>query len=516
MNNLTEFNEFFGPNVLYKAGPLDNSIEEDNGNEDKLKKKLNIELFLSIISHINYLKFKLIKNCETLIIEIVELIGKFNEIECYDYNYDYEIRKYNCKSFNELIEFIKIEDNNDNNDIDIFIDNISIINTFNNSTMNKIFESKLELLLLKSSLNDFLINYQLKKFKEPEQQSIEKINFLYDILIKSVNNSNNNIMSFINDKLNELNNKFEKINTNINKSLKIIENDIIESFTKFDNYSNRKIELFNISEDLKGLYNLYLTSYQINNYINNLNSINNDRTIYDYKSILIKQRNKLSFLNKFLIKSIESIKSTNEQLTNNSKLYNIIKYNDSNNNNNIIHSLIKNEFHIESDPIKLLFNKFDKSNKGFLTKNEFKMAFLKAYPMSKDELIENEIDTIFETNYELMKMKKSRRGIELPQFHAIIKLGMQNNTFIPISPEKISISIDINNIIENINEIDNNSLIDYKINEKLINQFKNEFNINSLISSIENNEITENTDCKDISVLQLVNDIERIDLDKLV
>lgn len=446
----SEFSDFFGPNILSKAS----AISDYHFN---MPLKLKVETFLVIAVEINDVKNKFLKNSEKLLLEIVDLIGLFAEFDSFDYSNDsnkpVDLEKLNLEDPLSTLEQqleeeaegqntgVK-EEAEDETPVEQAIKMVSFITNFRKSTKRRISEQFFELKLHKVKLNDILHSYGFDKFVEPSEKSIVKIAKFIKLLENSENSIYSNSIEFIDQKIANLKHLIDLNEQELKKRFEKVEYDLLK-IGDIDSIETRLVELEHVrTTDLMNLKKLYLNSVQYKNQLELINSSLNYGVNKDhYKLLVNNQRSKLGFIGDCIENSVAFLNKLKNQKWEANEVLNIAKMSEKyqgelepSENSELkvhlfVHKLIQRTFHFKNiDPTRVLFEKNDIGSKNYLTKSEFKKAFLVAYPNTIKLAGVDEIDTIFETSYEAVG--KVRRGIEFPQFKAIIELG--NNSDINI------------------------------------------------------------------------------------
>ncbi|GAV29536.1 hypothetical protein PMKS-003037 [Pichia membranifaciens] len=445
-----EFSEFFGPNILNKASAI---AQHDYD----MPLKLRIETFLVISARILHVKNNFLARLEKLLLEIVNLLGQFAEYESYDYekvsqsppssffsakHYKPEDLKFKGRDLFELEKQITntTEETDELSEtLQQAIKSISFVTNFRNSTRQKIYEQFIELEIYKCQLSDMLQIYGLKHFTEPPEKSFDKISRFIELLKKSEMTVYSNASDYIERNIDKIEKSFYENHSSLFDALALVESDLINA-NAISDFDERTKELENIMQDIPGLKELHLRTVSFWHDLEMINSsLARGFDKQSYKSIINEQRYKLTFLENCIDKSIKFMTSLKTQKDEASEVLNIAKTAQQYENSKamqaiskdkrqlkthlLVHRLIQRRFHFNKNinPIQVLFDRHDNGSKGYLTKSEFKKAFLVAYPGTATLVGVDEVDTIFETSYETVG--KMRRGIEFPQFKAVIELG---------------------------------------------------------------------------------------------
>lgn len=447
-----EFSEFFGPNILNKASAI---AQHDYD----MPLKLRIETFLVISARIVSVKNKFLARLEKLLLEIVNLLGQFAEYESYDYgeaahtyssgssrtseDYKPEDLRFKGTDLHELEKQMLNTTTEDNGGLSETlrqaINSISFVSNFRTSTRQKVYEQFIELEMYQCKLSDMLRVYGLQHFKEPPEKSLNKISKFIDLLKKSEKAVYSNANDFIEKNIEELEKLFYENHKRLSNAFALVEGDIIHS-SEISDFDDRIRELENIKCDIPGLKEFHLRTVSLLHELEMINSsLARGFDRQSYKSIINEQRYKLCFLEDCIDKSMKSMTVLRTQKNEASEVLKIAKIAQQYENSKelhdlsedkrqlkthlLVHTLIQRRFQFKKniDPIQVLFDRHDTGSKGYLTKSEFKKAFLVAYPDTATLVGVNEVDTIFETSYETLG--KMRRGIEFPQFKAVIELG---------------------------------------------------------------------------------------------
>jgi hypothetical protein len=489
--NDSEFNDFFGPNILSKASAISN-------HDYDISLKLKIETFLVINIGIIKFKNKFLMNAEKLLFELIDLLAQFAEFENFNYNDGKKFEIIDDDNNNYLsdidlnLSLIELEkqltlNNNEfnNNDLNIneAIKKISLISNYRNSTKQKIHQQFIELKLNQLQLSELLKNFGLKEFNEPPEKSIFKISKFIELLNKSEENSFNSANDYVNNMIKNLETKINENNLKLLKSIDLIESEILKKINPILNLNDKIEKLENLKYNLLNLKKNHLRIIYLKNNLELIySSLSYGFNKTYYKFIINNQRHKIEFVQDLIDNSIKFLINLKNQKND---VYEIIKISEiAHNYENdlslnslnyderqlkvhlLVHKLIQNKFKFDNiDPIKVLFDENDIGSKNFLTKKEFKKAFLKAYPNTTNLGGLNEIDTIFETSYETVG--KVRRGMEFKQFETIIKLGyeeeIENKFEIPITSSSYSDST-INVESEN-NSLTNKLSLNFESND---------------------------------------------------
>lgn len=533
-SNCGAFSEFFGPNVLNRASAI-------SQHDYDMSLKLRIETFIVIASKIISLKNKFLSKLETLLLEIVNLMGQFDEYENASYKdttiisnehflnglYEADDLQFKAKSLYELEKIIintqseegTTDDKIKETKYDLTpqiteaIQNIGFIINYRKSSKYRIYEQFIELKLFQSHLSDMLDAYGLQKLTEPPEKSLGKISKFIELLNKSEFSLYSNANNYVECRLKKLNILFNDDKKSLSDAFNLLENDVLQANGIFD-FENRKKEFETIKADIPGLKMLHLRTVKSFNDIEMIHSsLGRGFDKQSYKLIINDQRNKLNFIEDCIDKSIKFMVSlqtqTNEaedvlKIANIAEEYSKSKeiqeftMNDEDkkqlNTHLLVHRLIQTKFQIKKniDPIQVLFDKNDTGSKGYLTKSEFRKAFLVAYPNTATLAGVEEVDTVFETSYETVG--KLRRGIEYEQFRAIIELGNigETNTLTERHPHEHH--KDIDKFLDKINKA--NVSID----------LTNNMFYNSFIELTGNHDILCDTDFNKIRLHPLLKD----------
>lgn len=447
-----EFSEFFGPNILNKASAI---AQHDYD----MPLKLRIETFLVLSARIIHVKNNFLARLEKLLLEIANLLGQFAEYESYDYqqsfhspsssifkfstnHYKPEDLKFKGKDLFELEKQITntTEENDELSEtLQQAIKSISFVTSFRNSTRQKIYEQFIELEMYKCQLSDMLRIYGLQHFSEPPEKSLDKISKFIELLKKSETVVHSNADDYIERNITKMEKSFYENHSSLFNALSLVENDIVNA-NAIPDFDQRTKELENIMQDIPGLKELHLRTVSFWHELEMVySSLARGFDKQSYKSIINEQRYKIIFLENCIDRSMNFMTSLKTQKNEASEVLTIANIAQQYENSRelraisedrrqlkthlLVHKLIQRRFHFNKniDPIQVLFDRHDTGSKGYLTKSEFKKAFLVAYPGTATLVGVDEVDTIFETSYETVG--KMRRGIEFPQFKAVLELG---------------------------------------------------------------------------------------------
>ena len=410
--------------------------------------RLRIETFFAIVLQISTQKRHFLQCAERVLLELVELLGQFAQLEANSETYAENGTKTDDVTLTmediplDVLESKVYEDASETISKSQLCDAIAAIvfvQAYRKDNRYRLYEQLVELKLARAKLDEMLTCFSLDPFVEPEQKSIARIEMFQEMLNKSECTVQDAATSFIDNVIQSLKCKFTENHEHLSKSLNIIESDILGAHAHTVPLTERPTELHTIELELQGLRQLHIQ--MVYDYAK-LESIHSSLgTGFDkqsYKSLINEQRYKLEFLQTTCKKSISSLSNIQQQIKDAKLAVSIADYTERLQRNSggtstssakslkwhiVAHRLIQQQFHITENvnPVKVLFTNNDISSKGYLTKSEFKRAFLKAYPETEALSGIDEIDTIFEASYETIG--KMRRGIEYPQFKAIIELG---------------------------------------------------------------------------------------------
>lgn len=434
-DEINGFIEFFGYNDLYKYESW-NLINYD------IIKKILIECYLiivcKIIFQVNEINEKFNK-INLLIDDNCQKVNEFNKLnELNDFNIEENLNFLNFNSNFQKLDLIKINEILIDLEFSI-ISNNEIIKFYKIENSNK-FHDKLINLKLKVNnlinLNNKLIKISINSINS----EIDNYQLLLNLNFKALNKA---ITLIKNDLLNKLSNiQLSDLNYFLNdlnnlKSLQLRNDSILQNIENIENKLIDKCVFFQsdqiavTSDESKDQSQYRTEADEEEEEEEDLSIIQFDKLKY-FK--MKKYQNKtIDYLIELINNKINQINNENQEKFDICNLINIINTTvplnsniDSKNDKDLhlkIHLKIRkifkdklNEDKINS--IRIIFNKFDDSNKGYLTKSEFLKCFKFIY---KNCTNDEDINEIFEMSYETIG--KIRRGIEFNEFETIIKLG---------------------------------------------------------------------------------------------
>lgn len=442
---MNEFTEFFGLNVLNRTLPETETIDDINT-------QLKSESFVYIMNHLNGVKDGYLNKVEGLKLGVLEDIGKLNEFEATigagagemkdEVKHDSLFTTIDFgKPIQQLEEMMNLEFEFSNVEIIDLIGKYSMLIEFENSEYKKYKEQLLELKVCKIQVDGLYQSFGLPKMQEPVEKSISKVAMFMELLEELFNSCLNAIVQLLKDRVEHFKTLIDENVKNFRKSCSILKQDII-TISETVEKEKRLVEYNKLLKDLNDLKKLHL--FIIYN-VKKLESIFNScgggiggRGIGEfnkmtYLKIIIDNKNEWIFINDLVNDCIRHLDSTLTQVRDFKSMLNIFEFMDVHEKdlstyqtNLLMHKLIRFEYKIHLNPINEIFHKFDVNNKGFLTKSEFQKIFKLIFPNNKNYDL-NEIDTIFETNYEVIG--KIRRGMEFKQFRTIVELSEFENDF---------------------------------------------------------------------------------------
>lgn len=420
-----EFVDFFGPNILSKAS----AISEHNYN---MPLKLKIETFTVIVLDIIRLKKRYLRKVEKVLFELLEVFGEFVAYDNLEYSDDANIPQILSVNDIESAEKLMVNSTHINGSLNKAIESISFVENYRRSTKRRVYEQYVELQILRSQLQDVLATYHLHEFVDPPQKSIEKLTKFIELLKKSETNVYDNAQLFVNGTINKLTSKIVETSSLLNVKLDNLEEQILQI-----NQScwETRVQQFQ-SIKMEKIYELHLKTVHYQHQLQLINTSLAKGFDLNSSMIINNQRNRIQFLEDCINKSLTNMKYIETQKSDAVEVLKIAeaaeKYKSEINGLSeddkqlkvhlFVLKLIQKKFHFQNiDPIRVLFDSHDTATKGYLTKSEFRRAFLKAYPDTEKLGGLEEIDTIFETSYEVVG--KMRKSMAFPQFKAIISLG---------------------------------------------------------------------------------------------
>lgn len=417
----TEFNEFFGDCAFSKK-----QDDYDIG------KRLKVETIVLVVHNVKVLKNGYLRKCEALLMQIIELLGQFAEFD-EGLDGDVEWKDIDVEIDEEIdADLIVVENRiacvdteaddhmpakmNEAIQTSLFIENFRV------ATKQQIEEKYFELQLMKLKLAQLLQLHDFKEFIEPPEKSLDKVSKFIDLLNKSEENLAAQSETFLERQINLLIEEFNNTHSSIASGVVHLKKEVL---AVYDDPSR----LGCLKEDILVLKKKHIHMVQTLHHLDSIHtSIARDFEKRKYVMIINNQRQTIKFMVGCIDKSIKNtsfLKSEHDRVE---QMLQLAETTESNTSN--VLKIVYKQMNYHVDKIRLLFEYHDTSNKGYLTKSEFKKAFLKAYPEASKLSGEDELDTIFETNYETVG--KVRRGMEFKQFETIVKLGFEeeeDNTY---------------------------------------------------------------------------------------
>lgn len=428
-----EFNEFFGECALSRKNV-----------DYQLGKRMQVETAVLIAHNIKVLKRRHYRRSESLLLEVIELLGQFAEFEELTTTFEKSV------VWNDTVPNTDISANTDIVEAEeeiaceecdfplaisdairaaLFCENYSI------ADKQKLLEEHFELDLLHKRISLLLKLHNLPPFIESLEVSTSKVSRFITLL----ENSESSV--------------FAKCEEFISRQVTLIKGALEETLKKFDNKVTLLMKIIVDTDEkdttkLRTIRTTFITDLK-RSHIQSVQLMHNLEVIhtslgreFDKRAYLMKinkNRRTISFMTETIDTLIENTISAQNEYQ---QLQNIIGISTDKSLSQCQQlCAIYDSIGYKLDKIRVLFDHFDTNHKGYLTKSEFKKAFIKAYPDAIKLSGEDEIDTIFETNYETVG--KVRRGMEFKQFETIVKLGLieKETTLINRKSQKVEAEV---------------------------------------------------------------------------
>lgn len=477
----SQIEDLFGPNVLEKVQKKTYPIAL----------KLKTETFLVLINEISLKKTKLLAKLESLVLLIIEWLGKFQQL-------------------------------GDLSDVEQWL----FIWNYIHQDKNKIYKEYLNVKCIKGQLADMLNIFVLPEFVEPDGTSLAKIEALYRLLRETEESQWNECCGSIERKLKMWNDQFTRIEHDFELGLESIESDI-ELMYRVTNYELRIVRFREVLSDLREFNDLINELVRIKEDIKTV-SLQLDRGFDQkrYATPIETFRMKIAFLRELLISGLETIKDQMIEKRDVIKLYKISQKS----KGETIHKLIQESFGLEDvDAIHLIFNKYDVGTKGYLTKSEFVKAFGFIYPTMTEDAITEVFDVICSS--------KGRRQVSFNEFSMVTDRETQSIEMSPIVESSSTFDNDevvklrSNFHLTSFNELSGNKgyltekdLDNIQLNDKLRSSLHNIFpksdgklNFKSWFEAPQTTKIYKDDceQCEAVTIKDILYDLERVDIDNL-
>lgn len=415
-----EFNEFFGDCALSRT-----QIEYS------LRDRVQVETAVILAHNIKTLKMRHYRRSESLLLEVIELLGQFAEFEESTVKLESSVvwgsTVTHVSASTDIVDCersIACEERelpravNEAVKAALFCENFSI------EAKQKILEEHFELDLLHKRISLLLKLHNLPPFVESLEVSTTKVSRFITLLETSESSVFAKCESFIAHQVEVIGKLIEREFANFNKHVELVMQEIVDVQNE-DVLKLRTIKATHIA-NLKKIH--LATVQQLRNLEDIYTSLGRE---FDKRAYLMKiNKNRRTVT--FILNTIDTtIENTINAQTEYRQLHDLldITADPSLTLEEQLNAIYESTGY-KLDKIRLLFDHFDTNHKGYLTKSEFKKVFVKAYPDAIKLSGEDEIDTIFETNYETVG--KVRRGMEFKQFETIVKLGLAEKDPSPV------------------------------------------------------------------------------------
>ena len=378
--------------------------EKEDKNEIKTAKdvlRVRLETFIAVVGNIVAMKNRLLARMESLIVKMANWMAQLS---------------FTSDEFRNLEDVLRFR---------------TLIIRYRTSEKMKIFKELNLLISEKLKLNMCLRDYKLQTFEEPQEKSIKKA----EKLMKQLNSFEIEAQKFVHEYIeshtDQMRTTFHKNASSIQLGLNLIESELSEPHT------NTQEQLNCLTEVMNDLKSLELMTQRLDTYEGKIKSffarIDKSYDSIDSDLKISKFKAKTTFFHDMVVDRLQFI---DREIQKKEKVLRILKKPHAMKENvpptlkqktilkgQAVGDKKQNAEGEEADPKEMdglaleryVFNKFDRGNKTYLNKAEFKEAFGYLYPKMGDSQLGELFEIIYDSSHEIL------RGVRFDDFAKVLR-----------------------------------------------------------------------------------------------
>jgi len=363
--------------------------------------RIRLETFLAVLGNIAALKDQLLARMEVLIVQMANWMAQLS---------------FTADEFHNLEDVLRFR---------------TLVVRYRTSEKMKLFKELNLLVSEKLKLNMCLRDFKLQPFEEPQEKSITKAEKLMKQLNKFEIEAQTFVNNYLEDHANQMRATFHKNASSIQLGLNLIESELSEC------HVNTKEQLNCLTEVTNDLKSLELMTQGLDTYEGKVktffsrierpyDSIDSDLIIAKFKmkttffhDIVV---DRLQFIDREIQKKEKVLRVLKKPYVMKKKLPSVAKQ--LSNMDGKESNETEDATEVEAmDPKEMngfaleryIFNKFDKGDKSYLNKAEFREAFGYLYPKMGDSQLDELFEIIYDSSHEIL------RGVRFDDFIRVLR-----------------------------------------------------------------------------------------------